>query len=172
MTQGKSSRTLCETEITADFSYPLCELLPREFRFVWDTVRDPGLAVQRQVLQLRNVTPLPVHVSLAVPPPFSVVPPATATTRAVVVVEAQQTADVEVLFDGLFKNDVLAHKYRERLAVSCEGHTHRDTAEVVGEVYYRNVALSAPRVSFGCVLGETKKTVVLKVTNISSLPVE
>ena len=163
--KDKNAKPVFNTLVKADFIEPLLEFtaptpLPLSFNYTWE--RGVPIAVQATPLTMTNRTLLPLHFALRTQTPFSVdcwehsLPPG-------------ESATVRVEFDPGFKGDRQSQRIETRLSVAYQSHPHRDSIPLLGEINFPNLDFEYNVVNFGCVLNDTTKTLLVRVTNCSKV---
>ncbi|KAL3311598.1 hypothetical protein Ciccas_009818, partial [Cichlidogyrus casuarinus] len=94
------------------------------------------------------------------------------TQTLVLVLDVDAEVQLEVRFDPLFKSDLKSWKILDRLQISYKDHSHMDELELLGEVHYPNIQFSQPSVDFDFILNHTEKIQIVRMENISPLPVK
>ena len=157
----------------AEFVHPLLAFAPRELSFVH--MHSPALDApdatgqlpslqQTQLLQMTNVSLLPLDYTLRASPPFSL-------DAYEFRLAASESRAVTVLFDPMYKEDKQSHAADTRITAVYKDHPRRDTVRCAADINFPNVKLDVASVSFGAVLNDTTSSQVVRISNVSKLPV-
>ncbi len=153
-----------KSNITANFITPslLFNNPDLKFKYEWEK----GVPAQAKVeeLTITNTGPLKTTLSLKIEPPFSC-----STETLVLEKDAEDTIRVE--FDPSSKQDRVSDTINGKLVISHEGHPHKDTVPLSGEVCFPNLQILPPKIDFGCILNDTGKKKYLNLTNVSTMAV-
>jgi len=87
------------------------------------------------------------------------------------VLNSKETETISIDFDPGMKQDRLSDKIEKRLMISHQGHPHKDSVALQGEVCFPNLQINPPKIEFGCILNDTSKRKYLVLTNVSEMPV-
>jgi hydrocephalus-inducing protein len=85
--------------------------------------------------------------------------------------EKDATDTVKIEFDPGMKQDRVSDHINGKIMISHEGHPHKDTVVLSGEVCFPNLQILPPKIDFGCILNDTSKKKYLTLTNVSEMPV-
>ncbi|CAM9222413.1 unnamed protein product, partial [Heterosigma akashiwo] len=158
--KDKQAKVVFETEVCADFLHPLLEFSRKAFAFEYTYAPGVPLALAAQPLTMTNTGHLPVTFTLRAQVPFSV----DAWEHSLAPGEAHT---VQVEFDAGYRNDRASHRVEKQLTVAYSDHPQRDHLPLAAEVAFPNLEFETRSVAFGCVLNDTTKTVLVRVTNCS-----
>jgi len=158
MGKDKLSKPVFETEVRADFINPLLEFSQKSFSFEHTYVPDVPLELVSQPLTMSNTSHLPITFVLRTQVPFGV----DSWEHSLAAGESQT---IHIEFDAGYRNDRHSHKVEKQLTVQYNNHPHRDYIPVFGEVNFPNLEFEYSTVNFGCVLNDTSKTMLVRVTN-------
>ncbi|KAI8803400.1 hypothetical protein BJ742DRAFT_498091 [Cladochytrium replicatum] len=151
--------------IAARFIDPLIELSSTSLEFSYlysDSNKFPLLS---QPLTLKNLSPLPLSISIKAFAPYSVTPGTS------VVLDPQCETTLSVNFDTLFHEDCISCDTKSKIFIAYEEHSQSDFVEVHSSVVFPNITFSSSVADFGSVIVETEHRQTYKMENTSSLPV-
>lgn len=150
--------------ITSNFITPslLFDQPKLEFKYIWEK----GIQAQSIVkeLKIKNTGPLRTTLGLKIEQPFNC--PIEKLT-----LERDEETSINIEFDPGMKQDRVSDHINGKLVISHEGHPHKDTVQLQGEVCFPNLQILPPKIDFGCILNDTSKKKYLVLTNISHMPV-
>lgn len=157
----------------AEFVHPLISFAPRELAFVH--LHSPALDApdasgqlptlqQTQQLTMTNASLLPLDYTLRASPPFSL-------DAYEFRLGAGEARSVSVVFDPMYKEDKQSHAAETRIVALYKDHPRRDLVRCAADINFPNVKLDTASVTFGAVLNDTTSSQVVRVTNVSKLPV-
>lgn len=115
-------------------------------------------------LVIRNTGPLGTIISLKIDPPFS-------CAVEKLTLEKDASDMVKIDFDPGMKQDRVSDHINGKLMISHEGHPHKETVLLQGEVCFPNLKIEPPKIDFGCILNDTSKKKYIVLTNISEMAV-
>jgi hypothetical protein len=155
-------KPIISTAVRADFITPLLEMSSPTLHFDYTWELDVPLALESKPLTLTNRSELPLTFLLRAQPPFSIdlwehsLKPGDSTT-------------VNVVFDAGYRSDRKSHKVDSKVVVAYANHPQRDEVALHAEINYPNLDFEFTQVNFGCVLNDTTKTMLVRVTNPSTV---
>ena len=133
-----------------------------DFKYLWEK-GVPSMPIAKD-LTIKNTSPLITTISLKIDPPFSC--PVEKLT-----LEKDATDTVKIEFDPGMKQDRVSDHINGKMTISHEGHPHKDTVLLQGEVCFPNLQILPAKIDFGCILNDTSKKKYLVLTNISEMAV-
>ena len=160
--KDKQSRIVFDTEVTADFMNPLLDLSQPNLDFSYTWQKDVPIQTISLPLTMTNKTPLPLDFVLKSLVPFSL-------DNCEHSLAPQQSSTIMVEFDPGYKSDRQSHKAPSALTAVYRGHPQRDNIELLGDINFPNLDFEYTVINFGCVLNDTTKTMLVKVTNSSTV---
>ena len=80
-----------------------------------------------------------------------------------------KSAKVRIDFDPAHKNDFVSGVTNGKLQIFHIDHPHREFVDLIGEVCFPNLKLESNTISFGSILNDTLKKVVISMKNISEM---
>mmetsp|Transcript_4036 Transcript_4036/g.9628 ORF Transcript_4036/g.9628 Transcript_4036/m.9628 type:complete len:4944 (+) Transcript_4036:104-14935(+) len=161
-TLDKVQKVIFETMLVGEFVNPVLEFstpaLSFDYRF------QLGVAAQplSQTLLIKNVTALPLEVSMKVPMPFSV-------EFEDINLDVGEQREITVIFDPGWKVDRISDKIKCKLVFTYADHPQKDSVDVVGNIVFPNVKFDRQTVDFGAILNDTSKRMRVKVTNAADV---
>lgn len=81
------------------------------------------------------------------------------------------SAPLEVALDPLYRDDSQGHALAARVTLAHAGHPRVDVLPVTAELRFPNVRLGEGRVDFGCLHADTTARRLVRLENVSALPV-
>jgi hypothetical protein len=160
--KDKQSRVVFDTEVTADFMNPLLDLSVPSLNFGYTWEKDVPIKTITQPLTLMNKTPLPLDFVLKAAIPYSL-------DHYEHSLAPQESTTIMVEFDPGYKADRQSHKIPSALTAVYRGHPQRDNISLLGDINFPNLDFEYTVINFGCVLNDTTKTMLVKVTNSSTV---
>ena len=153
---------IIRTDVRVDVLNPLLECSKKDiyFNYTWEKDRAPSIL--RQDITLTNKAAIPLSFVLRADLPFNL-------SSWDQVLKPEQSVDITVEFDPLYRDDKLSHVVEKSLGISYRGHPQKDSISLKGEIVFPNLKFEDMTVNFGCVLNETEKRIKLKVTNWSKV---
>lgn len=142
---------------TLQFNFPKLD-----FKYLWQK-GVPSMPIAKDLL-ITNTSTLDTTISLKIDPPFSC-----PVEKLTLVKDASDTVKIE--FDPGMKQDRVSDHINGKMVISHEGHPHKDTVLLMGEVCFPNLQILPQRIDFGCILNDTSKKKYLVLTNISEMAV-
>ena len=160
--KDKQARIVFDTEIKADFMNPLLDLsVPAlDYSYTWD--KDVPIEIITKPLTMTNRTPLPLHFVLKAQIPYTI----DVWEHSLA---PQESATINVDFDPGYKADRQSHIAESALTAVYKGHPQRDNIQLKGDISFPNLDFEYTVINFGCVLNDTTKTMLVKVTNVSKV---
>lgn len=113
---------------------------------------------------MTNASLLPLDYTLRASPPFSL-------DAYEFRLGAGEARAVSVVFDPMYKEDKQSHAAETRIVALYKDHPRRDFVRCVADINFPNVKIDTASVNFGAVLNDTTSSQVVRVTNVSKLPV-
>lgn len=160
-------RTVTESVVTANFMNPLVEANPPLLKFICAHDEDSPIPVISQPLVLKNSSPLPLHLTLKCPSPYSVYP-----NQPKYLVKPGDSYSVQINYDPSSHNfDRTSMKESAKLSIVYTEHPQKDIVELYSELSFPNLAFDTTKIDFGCIPNETELVKRFKITNTSKLPV-
>lgn len=160
------SAPIFQTSVNCKFLEPLIEPSDRDVTFDYicvDNVQGCALIpLQSQTVELRNISPLPLTLSLRASPPFAV-------DAADVALPAGECAPVVVTFDPAYPGDAVSRRFDAKLSVAYREHPQRDSIKLSAETHFPNLTMDISEGSFGCVLNDTPSNLTLTLVNPSAV---
>uniref|UniRef100_A0A7S2QVW6 MSP domain-containing protein n=2 Tax=Triparma pacifica TaxID=91992 RepID=A0A7S2QVW6_9STRA len=160
--KDKQARIVFDTEIKADFMNPLLDLsVPAlDYSYTWE--KDVPIEIITKPMTMTNRTPLPLHFVLKAQIPYTI-------DQWEHSLAPQESATINVDFDPGYKADRQSHIAESALTAVYKGHPQRDNIKLTGEINFPNLDFEYTVINFGCVLNDTTKTMLVKVTNVSKV---
>ena len=160
--KDKQARIVFDTEIKADFMNPLLDLsVPAlDYSYTWE--KDVPIEIITKPMTMTNRTPLPLHFVLKAQVPYTI-------DQWEHSLAPQESATINVDFDPGYKADRQSHIAESALTAVYKGHPQRDNISLKGEINFPNLDFEYTVINFGCVLNDTTKTMLVKVTNVSKV---
>ncbi|KNC96691.1 uncharacterized protein SPPG_07904 [Spizellomyces punctatus DAOM BR117] len=159
-------RQILTTLVSANFITPLMKLTPPSLKFFAAHERDEDCTVLTQKLQLKNTSPLPLHVFFKCPSSYTVNPPQLENA-----LNPGDTSVVTVTYDPSFHTDRVTVKEHAKLVIRYAEHPQKDIVEMYSEVTFPNLSFGAMSMDYGCIPINTEQKKTLVMTNCSVLPV-
>ncbi|OQR91449.1 hydrocephalus-inducing protein [Achlya hypogyna] len=161
--QEKNAKVAFATEIVANFINPRIEAsAPGGLVFSYIYAQGVEMETQSQPLTLTNACELPLSFVLRTQVPFSV-----DTWEAVL--QPKEKMELNVEFYPGYKDDHLSRVINGKLVTSYTGHPQKDSLDLRGEIGFPNLEFEFSRIDFGCILNDTQKSMLVKVTNVSKV---
>ncbi|GMH58813.1 hypothetical protein TrST_g5240 [Triparma strigata] len=160
--KDKQARVVFDTEIKADFINPLLDLSMASLHYNYTWEKNVALKTITQPLTMTNRTPLPLDFVLKAQVPFSV----DVWEHSLA---PQESTTINVDFDPGYKADRQSHIADNNLTAVYRGHPQRDNIKMIGDINFPNLDFEYTVINFGCVLNDTTKTMLVKVTNVSKV---
>ena len=158
----RSFKTIMNTEIKADIVDPLLAFSEKDLNFTYSWSRTNEPTVQQKELTLTNQCAIDLNFFLKVDVPFNL-------SCWDYTLAPGQSVSLFVEFDPLYRDDLFSHSSDKHLVVSYRGHPQKDTIQLHADILFPNLTFDTTVVNFGCVLNDTAKKNVVKVTNVSKL---
>ena len=160
----RKPKPVFNSNIFAEFITPTLQFNnPKiDFKYLWEK----GVLAEPIIkdLIIRNTSPLKTTLSLKIEPPFNCL-----VEKLTLEKDAEDKVKIE--FDPGMKQDRVSDHINGKLSISHEGHPHKDTVQLQGEVCFPNLQILPPKIDFGCILNDTSKKKYLVLTNVSEMPV-
>jgi len=160
--KDKQSRVVFDTTVTADFLHPLLDLTSSELSYNYTWEQGVPIDLITKPLTLTNKTPLPLDFVLKAQIPFSL----DVWEHSLA---PQESTTINVDFDPGYKIDRKSHTAESKLVAVYRDHPQRDNINLLGEINFPNLDFEYTVINFGCVLNDTTKTMLVKVTNVSKV---
>lgn len=150
--------------VMANFIDPLVEFSRTEISFT--EMNDPKNMVpaSTESLSLKNVSSLPLVFWMQVPAPFT-------ADRLDYELAPGESASTSLKFLPGVSADKQSTKIKSNLVLKYADHPQRDKLPLFGEISFPNLSFESTKIDFGCVLNETSKRLIKKITNNSSIEV-
>jgi len=163
VTSGKDNAVIFDAHCTTSLVQPYVELSTKSISYVYSYDKEVPVTNQNAPLTIKNVTALPLGLTLKTALPWIVDGPAE------LVLEVDQEITVNVVFNAGFKPDKTSATVQNKLSIAYADTPYKDTVELLGEVNFPNLELSTSAIQFGSVLNDTTKRVSMSVTNTSKV---
>jgi hypothetical protein len=111
---------------------------------------------------MTNKTPLPLDFVLKAQIPYSL-------DNYEHSLAPEESTTINIEFDPGYKSDRQSHKIPSALTAVYRGHPQRDNIALAGDINFPNLDFEYTVINFGCVLNDTTKTMLVKVTNSSTV---
>ena len=159
----RTSAPVFSSEVKADFIDPLLEPSTPRVSFTYTHANDEEPLPITQILTLTNVSSLPLDFTLKCPAPFRI-------NQNDFHLETKEEATVEVTFFPGYKGDRQSHVVEKAITAVYANHPRRDAFPLVGNINFPNISMEYEKIDFGCILNDTTRSVMVRVTNTSVLP--
>ncbi|KAM4614098.1 hydrocephalus-inducing protein homolog [Discoglossus pictus] len=161
-------------DVICEFIAPVLQLSTKQLHFYVEKGPEVELTRQCQPLIMKNVSALPLKVSLSLRHPFSI------TNNESFQAEDSQShliavgEEMELLigFDPTYIQDLRSRVKEETLIIQYAEHPHTDYVSLLGEVHFPNLHLPVSHIDFGCIQNNTDASWEMDITNCSPLPVQ
>ena len=160
--KDKQARVVFDTEVKADFMNPLLNLSLSQLDFSYTWEKNVPIGTITQPLTMTNRTPLPLDFVLKAQVPYSL----DVWEHSLA---PQESATINVDFDPGYKGDRQSHIAQNAITAVYRDHPQRDNINLTGEINFPNLDFEYTVINFGCVLNDTTKTMLVKVTNVSKV---
>ena len=160
----KGAKAVFRTQVRAAFIDPLLQASAPGFDFAYTYEQGVPMRAQAKTLTLTNATALPLDFVLRAQAPFSV-------SRGDHSLQPGEAATVDVAFDAGYRGDRQSHRVESALGIAYRDHPQRDQIPLAAMISFPNLDFALSTVDFGCVLNDTTKTMVVRVTNTSAVEV-
>lgn len=150
-------------QVRANFITPRLSLSQESISFQYMMDPTDPLEPQLEPLYIKNVCELPLVFSTRCPYPFT-------SDRLEFELQPGEEVMSNVSFVADPKGDRMSTKMKCSMAITYRDHPQRDKLPLFGEICFPNLSFEAESIAFGCVLNDTTKRVVKKVTNHSKIP--
>lgn len=158
----KSYKPVITTKLQATFITPLLEVSVSNLQFEYTWGRDVPIITETKPLTLKNSSALPLVFTLKAQSPFSIDYPDHA-------LKPGDSVAVNVTFNPGYRTDRQSHKIDSALVVTYTNHPQKDEVRLLAEVNFPNLNFEYTALDFGCVLNDTTKTMLVRVTNTSTV---
>lgn len=162
-TMGSVTKDVIKTDFHAECTPPLLETSSQRLTFTYAWTEGSILAPMEETLRIKNITELPLYMSMRTLPPFTV-------DRLDVTLGPGEEDELLVEFDPGFRTDRQTTVISGKLQISYADCPHKDQIDLVGEINFPNLKLQAETLDFGCVLTDTIERRYFTITNVSSVP--
>lgn len=160
--KDRGFKTIINTEICADIVDPLLTFSEKELNFTYSWCKTNEPSVQQKEMTLTNQCAIDLNFLLKVDVPFNL-------SCWDYTLAPGQSVSLIVEFDPLYRDDLLSHSSDKQLVVSYRGHPQKDTIQLHADILFPNLQFDTSTINFGCVLNDTAKKNVVRVTNVSKL---
>ena len=160
---GKSIKEVMVLHASASVAVPYVEFNKTSLGFTYSYEPGVPLVSQTQPLTMKNISALPLSFSMHTSAPFSI-------DRPDWLLEPDESATVNVIFDAGYRNDKESHVARCKLNIVYSDNPQRDTVDLSGEINFPNLSMSTSKITFGAVLNDTTRRSHVTMKNVSSVP--
>jgi hydrocephalus-inducing protein len=166
--QKPKPRPVFETEVKAVFADPLLEFSSPELKFHYSYVHGEQTPdIQTQPVSMKNVSKLPLSFFFRTQMPFTI-----DQAEEVISLEPGDSLTVNVQFDPGYQVDRLSVELNYPIVIRYEEHPQVDELPIIADIHFPNLMFETSEVTFGCVLNDSVKRVLVNVTNNSTIEVD
>ncbi|RKP17543.1 hypothetical protein ROZALSC1DRAFT_24102, partial [Rozella allomycis CSF55] len=162
-----SKHLILATEVSATFVRPLVHLSTERIYFYSEQGVNSKPGVLSEPLVLKNVSSLPLVVSMTTASPFSILP-----YKSEYILLPKEEEKLKVCFDPNFIDTKESYEQSGKIFVAYKDHPQKDTIELMGKVCYPNISVSVSSLDLGCVEPAIEARKKFTITNTGVLPVE
>eukprot|EP01041_Mallomonas_annulata_P003640 gene3640-7257_t len=159
----RDMKQIMTANVQSDVVDPLLDFSLRELNYLykWEKNEKPNQLFKQDVT-LTNKTAVNLSFMLKTEMPFNL-------SSWEHVLSPGQSVDVTVEFLPFYRDDKTSHFVDKLLSIVYRGHPQKDSIQLKAEVIYPNLQFDRTDITFGCVLNETTKSILVKVTNWSKV---
>ncbi|KAI6660485.1 hypothetical protein LOD99_14069 [Oopsacas minuta] len=163
---------LLESEISIEFIQPLIRFSADQLSFSCIQDHKGYLEAKSTSLSLVNISSLPLHTSLMLPPPFSFITDNSLTSNLELYFDTHQTQEVTILFDPNTRDGKHSYSVEDEMTVRYAEHPSKDSFPILGSVHYPNLSFSTQTIDFGTILNDTDTLYKVRIQNTSPIQVK
>ncbi|XP_061876014.1 hydrocephalus-inducing protein homolog [Colius striatus] len=175
-TVGRSKawkQQVMQVDVTCQFIVPTLQISPGEVTFQVKQEPSGDLTLQHKPLSLKNTSPLPFSIILALEQPFSICDAEQQPLPADIwptKLEVGQELHLSIAFNPAYEEGLQSRVAKKTLSIQFLEHPHVEQVRVRGEVCFPNLHIQSKAVDFGCILNHTQAVHHITMTNCSQLP--
>ena len=157
-----------ETEVKAVFADPLLEFSSPELKYHYTYVHcEQTPDIQTQPVSMKNVSKLPLSFFFRTQMPFTI-----DQAEEIISLEPGESLTVNVQFDPGYQVDRLSVELNYPIVIRYQEHPQVDELPIIADIHFPNLMFETSEVTFGCVLNDSVKRVLVNVTNSSTVEVD
>ncbi|KAM6300471.1 hydrocephalus-inducing protein homolog [Aegotheles albertisi] len=166
---------IMQVDITCEFVAPVLQMSSREVTFRVEKQPSDVLTPQYKPLSLKNISPLPLSVVLALEQPFLICDadqqPLAADVQPMKL-EVGEELHLSIRFNPDYEDDLSIRVVEKALKIQFLEHPQEEQVTIRGEVYFPNLHIQPRALDFGCILNDTEEERYIEMTNCSPLLVQ
>ncbi|KAM6294461.1 hydrocephalus-inducing protein homolog [Aegotheles albertisi] len=163
---------IMHVDVTCEFVAPVLHMSSREITFRVEKEASDVLTPQYKPLSLKNISPLPLSVVLALEQPFLICgadrQPLAADVQPMKL-EIWEELHLSIRFNPDYEDGLKSRVVEKALKIQFLEHPHEEQVTVRGEVYFPNLRIQTTALDFGCILNDTEEERYVEMTNCSPL---
>lgn len=155
-------KPIISTVVKADVVDPLLHFSESELNFHYYWEKGVEAHIQKRSITLTNKSCIVLQFVLKAEVPFNL----NSWEHSL---NPEQSVDIIVDFDPLYKEDSTSHLVEKQLVVNYRGHPQKDVIPLRAKISFPNLEFNKEIINFGCILNDTQKSIRLKIKNWSEL---
>lgn len=157
-------KVVAEAMVNVNFVNPIVQFSPQLLKFKSIQTTEAQSPIISKTVHMKNVTPLPLTISLRCPAPFSI-----KSSELSICLQAAEIFVFEIFFDPNYNQSRTCCQEHAKLTITYKEHSQKDTLELFSEVSYPNLRFSTKEVDFGCVQSDLEHIKEFQIRNKSPL---
>lgn len=158
----RAAKDIITTNVVCEVVNPLVEFSEKEIDFLYSWTKGEDAKPIAKNVTITNRSDLNLNIVLKAETPFNL-------SSFEHLLAPGQNADITVDFYPMYRDDRVFHSVSTLLSVAYRGHPQRDSVPMKAEILFPNLGFDRKSVDFGCVLNDSLKSVIVRVTNTSKL---